>query len=206
MSSVSLSLSLSLSLRSRRVSIIMGFEVFTAININNRYLPWKRNQWVCSKHWCLSSRLDSNRKKTAWPLKMGPTGSLEKSVVSYRLTLGNIPKERRPHLVFPVEYHEDRRRRSLRNAGTRLLHLQEPHSCSELLSGAGYMIYLLTAIGLPPGGSSTVHIYTQTIHRTTQKKIQRTTQKFWKSAVRVPSWRLLLWHLPYHWEKSIEKR
>jgi len=30
------------------------------------------------------------------------------------------------------------------------------------------MIYLLTAIGLPPGGSSTVHIYTHTIHRTTQ--------------------------------------
>jgi hypothetical protein len=27
---------------------------------------------------------------------------------------------------------------------------------------------LLTAIGLTPGGSSTVHIYTQTIHRTTQ--------------------------------------
>jgi uncharacterized integral membrane protein len=31
-----------------------------------------------------------------------------------------------------------------------------------------YMIYLLTAIELSPGGSSTVHIYTQTIHRTTQ--------------------------------------
>jgi len=30
------------------------------------------------------------------------------------------------------------------------------------------MIYLLTAIGLTPGGSSTVHFYTQTIHRTTQ--------------------------------------
>jgi len=30
------------------------------------------------------------------------------------------------------------------------------------------MIYLLTAIGLTPGGSSTVHICTQTIHRTTQ--------------------------------------
>jgi len=30
------------------------------------------------------------------------------------------------------------------------------------------MIYLLTAIGLSPGGISTVHIYTQTIHRTTQ--------------------------------------
>ena len=30
------------------------------------------------------------------------------------------------------------------------------------------LIHLLTAIGLPPGGSSTVHSYTQTIHRTTQ--------------------------------------
>ena len=32
------------------------------------------------------------------------------------------------------------------------------------------MMYLLTASGLPPGGSSTVHIYTQTIHRTTQNE------------------------------------
>ena len=32
------------------------------------------------------------------------------------------------------------------------------------------LTYLLTAIGLSPGGSSTVHIYTQTIHRTTQNK------------------------------------
>jgi len=32
------------------------------------------------------------------------------------------------------------------------------------------MIYLLTAVGLSPGDSSTVHIYTQTIHRTTQNK------------------------------------
>jgi len=30
-------------------------------------------------------------------------------------------------------------------------------------------IYLLTATGLTPRGSSTVHIYTQTIHRTTQQ-------------------------------------
>jgi hypothetical protein len=30
------------------------------------------------------------------------------------------------------------------------------------------VIYLSTAIGLTPGGSSTVHIYTQTIHRRTQ--------------------------------------
>jgi hypothetical protein len=40
-----------------------------------------------------------------------------------------------------------------------------------------YMIYL-TAIGLTPGKSSTVHIYTQTVHRTTQstQTIHRTTQ------------------------------
>jgi len=30
---------------------------------------------------------------------------------------------------------------------------------------------LLTAIGLSPGGSSAVHIYTQTMHRTTQLTI-----------------------------------
>jgi len=40
------------------------------------------------------------------------------------------------------------------------------------------MIHLLTAIGLPPGGNSTVHFYTQAIHRTTQstQKIHRTIQ------------------------------
>ena len=40
------------------------------------------------------------------------------------------------------------------------------------------MIYLLIGIGLTPGGSSTVHIYTPTIHRTTQstQTIHRTTQ------------------------------
>jgi uncharacterized integral membrane protein len=30
------------------------------------------------------------------------------------------------------------------------------------------LLYLLTVTGLTPGGSSTVHIYTQTVHRTTQ--------------------------------------
>jgi len=37
------------------------------------------------------------------------------------------------------------------------------------------LIYLLTASGLSPGDSSTVHIYTQTIHRTIKKTIRRTT-------------------------------
>jgi len=39
------------------------------------------------------------------------------------------------------------------------------------------MIYLLTAIGLTLGGSSTVHICKQTIHKTTQTQtMHRTTQ------------------------------
>ena len=40
------------------------------------------------------------------------------------------------------------------------------------------MIYLLTAIGLSPGASSTVHIYTQTVHRTTQNKQYIEQHKF----------------------------
>ena len=53
--------------------------------------------------------------------------------------------------------------------------VQERETCcdkSELLPGSiTYdMIYLLTAIVLPPSGISTVHIYTQTIQRTTQNK------------------------------------
>jgi uncharacterized integral membrane protein len=50
------------------------------------------------------------------------------------------------------------------------------------------MIYLLTAIGLSPGGSSTVHIYTQTIHRTTQITTEQHKQQLiWKSADCAPS-------------------
>jgi len=57
------------------------------------------------------------------------------------------------------------------------------YQCRQTVLGDIYymilydMIYL-TAIGLPPGGSSTVHIYTQTIPRTTQstQTIHRTTQ------------------------------
>ena len=59
------------------------------------------------------------------------------------------------------------------------------------------MIYLLTAIGLTPVGSSTVHIYTQTI--------DRTTQKFGKSAGHAPSLRVMPLHLPYNCGKSTEK-
>jgi len=47
------------------------------------------------------------------------------------------------------------------------------------------MIYL-TATGKAPGGSSTVHIYTQTIHRTTQstKTIQHNSLRTTQFAIR----------------------
>jgi hypothetical protein len=38
------------------------------------------------------------------------------------------------------------------------------------------LLYLLTAIGWAPGGSSTVHIYSQTIHRTQWYRIHRISQ------------------------------
>jgi len=57
---------------------------------------------------------------------------------------------------------------------------------------------LLTAIGLTPGGSSTVHIYTQTV--------RRTTQQFGNSAGRAPSWLVIPRHVPYNWGKSTEKQ
>jgi len=43
-----------------------------------------------------------------------------------------------------------------------------PRQGINKMSPKFFYIHLLTAIGLTPGGSSTVHIYTQTIHRTTQ--------------------------------------
>ena len=51
-------------------------------------------------------------------------------------------------------------------------HIQTPYSVGLLcaLEELYDMLHLLTAIGLSPGGSSTVHIYTQTIHKTIQNK------------------------------------
>jgi len=64
------------------------------------------------------------------------------------------------------------------------------------------MIYLLTAIGLSPGGSTHLH----TIPRTTQITTEQHKYKLmWKSAGRAPSLRVLPWHLPYNWGKSTWK-
>jgi len=47
--------------------------------------------------------------------------------------------------------------------------IDEYLDCSHLWCEVKYyLIHLLTAIGLTPGGSSTAHSYTQTVHRTAQ--------------------------------------
>jgi len=48
---------------------------------------------------------------------------------------------------------------------------------------------------LPPDGISTVHIYTQTIHRA-QNKQYIEQHNNWESAGRAPSWLVIPWHLP----------
>ena len=72
------------------------------------------------------------------------------------------------------------------------------------------MIYLLTAIGLSPDGSSTVqystvqystvqystYLHTNNTQNDTKQTIHRETQQFWKSAGRAPSWLVIPWHLP----------
>ena len=66
------------------------------------------------------------------------------------------------------------------------------------------MIYVLTKIGLPFGGS-TVHIYTQTIHITIQNKQYIEQHNNWMSAGRATSWLVIPWHLHYNRGKSAEK-
>jgi hypothetical protein len=69
-----------------------------------------------------------------------------------------------------------------------------------------FMIYLLTAIGLPPGGSGTVHTDTQTIHRTTQNKQYIEQHKKFERMQAVPPYlRVIPCHLPYNWGKTTEK-
>jgi hypothetical protein len=50
------------------------------------------------------------------------------------------------------------------------------------------------------------HLQTNnTMYTDIKQKIHRTTQKVWKSARRVPSLRVIPWHLPYNWGKSTNK-
>jgi hypothetical protein len=56
--------------------------------------------------------------------------------------------------------------------------LSTSYGTRRFLSSVICVIYLLTAIGLTPGGSSTVYVYTQIIRRTTQstQTMHRATQ------------------------------
>jgi hypothetical protein len=68
------------------------------------------------------------------------------------------------------------------------------------------MIYniFLTAIGLTPVGSSTVHTYTQYIEQH-NRHLQYTEQHSSLIRKSAPSLRVVRWHLPYNWVKSTEK-
>ena len=58
------------------------------------------------------------------------------------------------------------------------------------------MAYLLTAIGLTPGGSSAVQIYTEQ-HNRHKKYTQQHNSLIRKSVDRAMSLRGIPWHLPY---------
>ena len=64
------------------------------------------------------------------------------------------------------------------------------------------MMYLLNVIGLTPGGSSTVRIYTKTIHRTTQNRQDIEQHKDFGRVLAVP---LLCGFYPVIWLTTEEK-
>jgi len=64
----------------------------------------------------------------------------------------------------------------------------------------------LTAIGLAPSGSSTVHIYIQQYieqHNRHKQYIEQHNSLIRKSADRAPSLRGIPWHFPYNWGKTL---
>jgi len=71
-----------------------------------------------------------------------------------------------------------------------------------------YDMKCLTAIVFTPGGSSTVQIYTQTIHiqhNRHKQYIEQHNSLIRKNVDRATSLRGIPWHLPYSWGKSTEK-
>ena len=112
------------------------------------------------------------------------------------------------YLIEPTETEEKCKiKTSVRTASVpaRTRNTPPPQHTSYKFYNFYDMIYLLTAIGLSPGGSSTIHIYTQTIHRTIQNKQYIEQHNNWKIACRAPSWLVMPWHLPYNQGKSTGK-
>ena len=74
---------------------------------------------------------------------------------------------------------------------------------AHLIVFGEYVMYVLTAVGLTPGGSSTVHIYTQTTHRTTQLKtlVGRLSGIRTQSGQTKNNDELTAWKLSPNWEE-----
>ena len=96
-------------------------------------------------------------KVCSWevPMRMDPTESSETSAIKVIWTPGTYPKDNK----LQLEHGENLKLRTILLTFLR-----------EVIGSycANNTIYLITAVGLKPGGSSTVHIYTQTIYRTEQ--------------------------------------
>ena len=103
----------------------------------------------------------SHLSGSASPFKIGTIGFGETSVTNYESTLCNILDKR----IFQKHTWITR---FFSHIHTPVLDITAVLLVWEYLDRIWYD--LLTAIWLPPGGSSTVHIYTQTTHRTTQNK------------------------------------
>jgi hypothetical protein len=67
------------------------------------------------------------------------------------------------------------------------------------------MIYFINCSWVAIQWQFSTHLHTNNTQKDTKQTIHRTTQKLRKSAGRVPSLRVLTWHLPYNWGKSTEK-
>jgi uncharacterized integral membrane protein len=69
-----------------------------------------------------------------------------------------------------MAYNADKFKSSKAKSLTLLTYLSDYSvQCSVFSPSMTSLLFVLTSIGLTPGGNSTIHIYTQTVHR-----IQRT--------------------------------
>ena len=112
--------------------------------------------------------LDGPEIKSRWgarfsaPVQTGPGGPPSLLYNGYRVLPGGKVRPGRGVDHPPPLHLAPRLKEEYSHAHT------PPLGLPGLFFDRRYDIYLLTATGLSLGGSSTVHIYTQTIHRTTQ--------------------------------------
>jgi hypothetical protein len=69
-----------------------------------------------------------------------------------------------------------------------------------------YMIYFVNCNWVVTRWQQySTHLHTNNTQNDTKQTMHRTTQQFWKSAGRAPSWLVIPWHLPCNRGKSTEK-